>query len=396
MNLKANKPTDYEIELGRIEKDISELEGNELALPLDSEKATRLAYRLYQRASLNGNFAELAVAESALDMALRQVIHTADLYFLKASLDFKLHRLADVRRDLEMGPGLRDSLQGRALQADLDFQEGSYERAREGYEGVIRDNRTWDNLSRLAYLKAKMGDIAGAERLYIEAEDELTAKEMRSFAWVELQRGVLDLAQGRCEEASAHYERANRAYSGYWLVAEHMAEVLGAQEKFPEAITLYRTVVARVPRPELQQALGEVYELMGESEQAALWHEQALAAYLESAERGEVHYYHHLTDFYSDVREDGREAVRWARKDVELRENFSTLAALAWALYRNGDFVEALDMMNHALSSGVRDARLFFQSAMIHQAVSGNGEGERYLEMAAEINPRHQSFHVHR
>jgi tetratricopeptide (TPR) repeat protein len=396
VSLKANKLTDYESELGRIDREISSLEGIALTAPLDNEKATRLAYRLYQRASLTGSFVELGIAEAALDKAIHQSGHAADLYFLKANLDFKFHRLADVRRSLEMGPGLRDSFQGRALQADLDFQEGRYERAREGYEGVIRDDRTWDNLARLAYLQSKMGDVAGAERLYIEAEDELTAKEMRSYAWVELQRGVLDLTHGRYEEALAHYERADRAYSGYWVVTEHIAELLGAQGRFEEAVALYRSVVAHVPRPELQQALGELCELMGESEQAGRWHAQALAAYLESAERGEVHYYHHLADFYSDVREDGREAVKWARKDVELRENFSTQAALAWALYLDGDFVTALDMMNRALSSGVKDARLFFQLAMIHQAVSGNGEGKQYLELAAEINPYHRSFHVHR
>jgi tetratricopeptide (TPR) repeat protein len=331
-----------------------------------------------------------------IEEALGRARHKADLYFLKASLAFKLHRLADVRRALEAEPALRDSPQGRTLRADLDFQEGRYERAREGYEGVVRDCRTWDGLARLAYLKFKMGDADGAERLYAEAADELTAKEMRSYAWVELQRGVLDLAHGRHDQALAHYERAERAYSGYWLVAEHTAELLGAKGQLDRAASLYQWVVGLVPRPELQQALGELYQLMGEDAQAETWYERALAGYLESAGRGEVHYYHHLADFYSDVREDGPEAVKWARKDLELRENFSTQAALAWALYRAGDFGAALDLMGRALSSGARDARLFSQAAMIHQAADGNGAGRHYLQLAAEINPHHQSFHVHR
>jgi tetratricopeptide (TPR) repeat protein len=396
MSLKTNKPTAFDTELERIDKDISELEGSALSAPFDSIKATRFVYRLYQRASLTGNFAELEVAEATLNQAIGQVSNAADLYFLKANLDFKCHRLADVRRDLDIGPGLRDSIPGRALQADLDFQEGRYERAREGYESVIRDNRTWDNLARLAYLKFKMGETACAEQLYVEAEDELTAKEMRSYAWVELQRGVLDLTSGRYADAWTHYRRADRAYSGYWLVAEHMAELLGAEGKFDEAVTLYQRVVARVRRPELQQALGELYSLMGKPDEAEPWYEQALAAYLESAERGEVHFYHHLTDFYAHVREDAQEALKWARKDIELRENFSTQAALAWALYCDGQFVEACDIMNEALASGAKDAHLFAQAAIIHQAAGGNGDGKQYLQIAAEINPHHQNFHVHR
>ena len=90
------------------------------------------------------------------------------------------------------------------------------------------------------------------------------------------------------------------------------------------------------------------------------WKERALSGYLQSAQRGEVHYYHHLADYYSDVAEDGAAAVKWARKDLRLRENFATQAALAWALYRDGQFGEAVCWIDRALASGVVDARLYF------------------------------------
>ena len=135
---------------------------------------------------------------------------------------------------------------------------------------------------------------------------------------------------------------------------------------------------------------------MGKPDQAQPWHEKALAAYLDSVQRGNVHYFHHLADFYAEVREDGAEAVRWARKDLELRQSFSTQAALAWGLYRDGQFAEALDAMHKALSSGVRDAQLFFQAALVHLAAGRTGEDKLFLQQAAEINPHYQDFHVHR
>src|ERR1043165_477443 len=141
-----NKLTDFEIELERIDKELSELEDNALVPPVDSEKATRYVYRLYQRAALTGNLAELEVAASALDSAIEQLGPGPDLYFLKANLDFKLHRLAAVRQDLEMAPALRRSPQGKALQADLAFQEGRYDEARKGYESLIEVDRAWDDL----------------------------------------------------------------------------------------------------------------------------------------------------------------------------------------------------------------------------------------------------------
>lgn len=113
MNAKTDIRTDFEIELERIDKDISELKHS--VLPIDSEEATKFVYRFYQRAALTGNYVELEAAETAVNDAIRHGIGlAADLYLLKANLDFKFHRLADVRQDLEMRPGAADSVQARA------------------------------------------------------------------------------------------------------------------------------------------------------------------------------------------------------------------------------------------------------------------------------------------
>lgn len=388
--------TNFELDLEQMDRGIAELEDNALQLPVDRAKITKLAYLQYQRASLTGNLDELSAAERTLDHAIEHLGQDGDLYFLKANIHFKLHRLSDVERDLEASPDLSQSAPGRALKADLDFQQGHYEAARSEYERLIEEERTWDTLARLAYFNFKMGDFETADRLYDEAVDELTAKEMRHYAWVELQRGVVDLAQGNYEKTREHYQRAERAYSGHWMVEEHLAELLGAEGKNGEAEAMYRRVVARVPRPDFQQALGELYLSMGKTSDANEMLAQAQAAFLESAQRGEVHYYHHLADLYADVFENGPEAVTWAQKDLELRRNFSTLAALAWAYYRAGEFSKAVETMNESLASGVKDARLFYQAGMIHKAFSPNGKADRYLQMAAAINPNYENFHVHR
>src|SRR6185295_5377067 len=377
--------TDFDIELERIEQGIAELEDNALQLPIDRVKITKLAYLQYQHASLTGNLDGLYVAEKTLDHAIQHLGRDGDLYFLKANIHFKVHRLDDVDQDLNASTDLLESPQGRALKADLDFQQGRYEAARNGYQALIDEERTWDTLARLAYINFKMGDFEGADRLYDEAVDELTAKEMRHYGWVELQRGVVDLSQGNYEKAREHYQRAERAYSGHWMVQEHVAELLAAEGKTDEAEALYQRVIERVPRPDFQQALGELYLSVGKTEAANGCLKSAESAFLESAQRGEVHYYHHLADLYADVFENGAEAVKWAQKDLELRRNFATLAAMSWALYRTGEFSKALDLLNESLASGVRDARLFHQAGIIHKAVSPNGKADSYLQMAAAI-----------
>jgi tetratricopeptide (TPR) repeat protein len=387
--------TDYEIELEQIGRVIAELNSGDAAIPREGERARRFVYLLYRHASLTGSSSEFERVESALDSVIGQFGPWPDLYLLKAQIDCRFHRFDAARLDLAAAPSVAGCCDGRALKADLDLQAGRYADAKTGYESVLQEDRSWENLARLAYLQGKLGDAVHAEQLYVEAEDEITAKEMRAYAWVELQRGLLGFTHGCHSAALAHYQRAAEAYSGYWLVEEHIAEVLGAQGRFDRALALYEETIRRVPRPELLHALGDLYRCMGRPKEADQWHDRALAGYLESVHRGQVHYYHHLSDFYADVREDGPEAVKWAHMDIALRQNFMTQGALAWGLYIDGQLAGALEVMQQALSSGVSDAELFYRASTLCHAAGRIEEGNRYLQAAASLNPHYQAFHVH-
>ena len=171
---------------------------------------------------------------------------------------------------------------------------------------------------------------------------------------------------------------------------------MAATGRFDEAVELYLEVIRRTSKPELLQTLGELYVFINQPQNAAPCFERALAAYLASAKRGEVHYYHHLTDFYADVSEDAGAAVAWARKDLDLRENFSTQSALARALYKDGAIEDALIWIDLALSSGAVSAELFRQGAVIYKAAGMTGESARLRGLANAINPHPGNFHVHR
>src|SRR6266446_10313401 len=186
----------YAAEMQRIEEDIAKTDGAVLSSPTDPERVTRHIYRLYQKASLSGDPAGLTSVERAIDAAIALLANPGDLYLLKAHAAFKLHKLAEVDAALLAVPSVYDSDEGRLIRADLDFQHGRYQAAESGYVEVLRHERSWGALARLAYLRGKMGDATGADHLYEEAEDQLTAKEMRAYAWLELQRGFLNFACG--------------------------------------------------------------------------------------------------------------------------------------------------------------------------------------------------------
>ena len=271
----AGAPTDYEVELTRTQGGLAEVDRG--------ATATRLLHRRYRVAILTGSPADLRAVDAAIDRAIQDVGPLADLYLLKASVDLRLHRLDAADRDLAALSRFAGNAQIVAMKASLAFQRGEYAAAQAGYRRAIETNPTWDNLARLAYWEAKFGDPELADRLYEQAQAEVSADDKRSYAWVALERGLLEFNRGRYARATTHYEQAAKAYSGYWLVDEHLAELLGAERKFDQAVALYERVIARAPRPEFQQALGDLLRVMGRDAQAKPWHDRALAGYRESA-----------------------------------------------------------------------------------------------------------------
>src|SRR6266550_4865793 len=182
----------YAAELRHIDEDIAKTDGALCSNPTDPERITRHIYRRYQKASISGDLAGLTAVERSIDRAITLLANPGDLYLLRAHTAFKLHKLADVDAALRFVPSVYDSDEGRLVRADLDFQRGRYQAAENGYVEVLQRERSWGALARLAHLRGKMGNVTEADRLYEEAQDQLTAKEMRSFAWLEVQRGFLD------------------------------------------------------------------------------------------------------------------------------------------------------------------------------------------------------------
>ena len=116
--------TDYQSDLERIEKSIAELRDHALVPPTDTEKVTRYVHSVYQHAVHTGNLAQLEAVEPVIDEGIRQIRFPGDLYFLKANLAFKLHRLDDVRRNLGADPSLLSGAASQSLAGRPRFSGG--------------------------------------------------------------------------------------------------------------------------------------------------------------------------------------------------------------------------------------------------------------------------------
>jgi len=386
--------SDFDIELAALDAEIASMRAT--ANATDSEASIRLAYRMYSHAALTGHAEDFARLEPFVDALQQQIGPQRDLVLLRSTLDVRAHRLQHARALLDAFPALADDPDAQLLAADIDLQQGGYDRARRAYQRVVDRTPTWPALARLASATALTGNATLADDLYARAGDELTAKEMRNYAWLAVQRGQLAFARGRFGQADAQYRLAERAYSGYWLVDEYLGELRAAERRFDESIAHYSGAIARAPRPDLLQQLGDVYAVMGRTDQARRWHQQALEGYLASVARGEVQFFHHLAGYYADVARNGEEAVKWARRDAELRPGAIADDALAWALYVDGKLEEAQRTADRALATGIVNSHLYFHAMTIKAAAGDAAAAASLTERLHDLNPRYREFHAHR
>ena len=334
--------TAYGTELGKISQEIADLEGREQGLQL-----VRLRYL---KASLTTDFSDLAAAEGEVQHAIAEMGPLPDLLLAKANLEMKLHRLDVAQETLASAPGLGETPGGKSLQADITLQQGRYDEALAGFTTDVAQKPTWENLARLAYYRSMTGEPDLADRLYAQAQDLLTAKEMRHYAWLELQRGIIDLNAGRYEDALAHYRYADRAYSGYWLIEEHMAEVLALQGRAKESAEIYERVVRSTGKPDLMAAYARVISghdprRSAELAQAAReGFERQMALYPEAAVG-------HYLSFLIDAEPDGNRLIDLARMNLAARPNVDAKLLLARAYAKAGRFSEARSLVAEAAAS---------------------------------------------
>ena len=360
--------------------------------PLDSVAHNRLASACVIQMRETGDLTWLDRAAQSARASLAAVPARQNPSGLAALalVEFEFHHfreaLALAQQSYAIDPHNHGAL---ATAGDAQLELGEYGEAEVIYEKLRADDPTPALRARLARLAELKGDNQKAIELL-----QQTVGVPGETTWQRVRLGEIYFRTGNLEKAGEQYEAAPAPEN--YLVLEHLAELRAAQGKFDDAIALYRKVIASVPRADFLQALGEVYAFMNKPGEAKPWFDRGRDAYLKSVEQGNAHYYHHLAGFYSDMQENPGEALRWARKDMEVRHSIYAHDSLAWALYRNNEFARAAEEMNLALALGTQDAHLLFHAGMIFSRAGELDRGREFLKQALSVNPLYNTFHVHR
>ena len=370
--------------------------------PGDNAAWNRIADAHLRLLASTGQLSHLTIASEAVEKSLKianPAFNKAALA-LRARVELSSHRFVEAKRSAEqLRELMQDGTYALQLLGDAHFNLGDYPEAEAAWNKVPLAGNELAMEPRLSQLDWIRGNPTLArQRLEnaLQQAEKVAARFPEAAAWCHIQIGELAFKSGDWETAESHYQAALSQQPDSYSGLDHLAELRGAQGKLEEANALYLRLIERVDRPELLQALGDLYLFAGKNEEANVWHQRALAGYVESVKRGELLYDHHLAGLYSDSLNQPEAAVQSARRDFALRHSIQAYDALAWALFKAGKNEEALEFAKKALATGVLDAHILYHAGMVRMACGDIPAGTAALQKATKANPRYTTFHVHR
>ncbi|MCK5191646.1 MAG: tetratricopeptide repeat protein, partial [Methylococcales bacterium] len=346
--------TDYKLELETINTEIDSL-NRKLSIQANKKDALRLIYHLYRYAGLSGDFDDYKKTEVTLQNTLNQYGSSQQLLLFRANLNFKLHRLSKAKADLIRIARNNNDIQVEVLKADIALQQGQYELAGQAYVALSAESPSLDNLARLAYFKMHTGEAEKADQLYEQAQNTLSVKQMRHYAWLELQRGIIDLEHNRYQQALDHYQRAEQAYSGYWLIREHIAEVYALLDRQDEAVALYKKIIEQTRNPEFISALAELYQAENNPEADKLY-AQADTLFDKQYQLFPEAAVGHFVESLLKRKQINPKTLLYAIRNYEWRANAQSRYLLAKAYQKEGNKTKAIELIQGVLRTPWRSS----------------------------------------
>ena len=311
----------------------------------------------HKKAVLTGKYQDYQQLEHFLDKMSGQLNHPPELRYAKAKFYAGMHKFGEATRLLDsLPPELSESTPVRALRLDIALQQGKYQQAQTQLQTLIADAPDWENKIRLAHYTLNTGKVSRARALYQEAAEMLSAKQMYQYAWVNLQQGLLELDLANYDQALKFYQIADRAYSGYWLIEEHIAEVLALTGKTNQAKEMYRVLVRKNPNPELKLALADLLaEQKNSSEEAEQLRNEAMAEFNLRQQLYPEAAVGHFVERLLSLEQTHPELLSSARLNFNARPNADSKALLAKSYLKLGQTEQAEQLYRQILTTPWRN-----------------------------------------
>lgn len=163
------------------------------------------------------------------------------------------------------------------------------------------------------------------------------------------------------------------------------ARIAASDGDMDRAISLLEDAVAKVPDPELNGELGDLYRAIGD--EAAAEEQFGLVGVIGTLAESQGVFNRQVARFYADHDLEHERALRLATDELEVRRDPLGYDTHAWALYRTGRFEEALAAIDQAQAGGFQDAEMSYHEGLIAVALGDGDRARQSLDQALELNP---------
>ena len=354
--------------------------------PEDIEAHVNLANAYLQMVRETGDPSLYTKADDLLDRAGKIEAQNSELLATRATLDLARHDFAAAlergRQALALDP---QNARYYGVVGDAQIELGMYDDAVDSYQEMVNHRPDFASFSRVSHARELYGDPEGA----IEAMEfalHAGSGAAENTAWAQAQLGNLWFNSGNFEEAARNYDLSAETLDGYAPALAGQAKVAAANGELDQAARLYEQAFNRMPLPEYAIALGDVYAEMGNSRRAE--EQYRLIQGIDKLYRANgVNTDLEIALFYADHDLDLQTSLEKARSSYDARPSIHAADAMAWTLYKTGDYQEAQRYTSEALELGTRDPLKLFHAGMIAQALGQDERAKEYLQQATDLNP---------
>ncbi len=227
--------------------------------------------------------------------------------------------------------------------------------------------------------------LAAFSRLLERAPEDYQAR---------FQRGLVALALSKPDLAEDDFRRVLAVEPDRDRASYRLAQALIGLGRPREALADLDTLISRDPNNDaLYDLRGRVYEALGDHEQSRADREKARSLLPENPESLNVRAWIDVTAPFK--RRDPERAVAWARRAVALApgvHNF--LNTLGVALYRTGQYAEAITVLDQGLAEGPGELATVdrFFLAMAHHQLGHPREARGYHDQAVRWVEAHKDL----
>jgi tetratricopeptide (TPR) repeat protein len=350
--------------------------------PGSAEGYNQLAAAYMQKARETADTAFNASADDAITRALAVEPDNYDALKLRAKLQLTYHRFVEALETARHAQTIRNDdhdVWGQITDALVEL--GDYPAAVKAAQRMVDLRPDSSSYARVSYLRSLHGDTEGAIQAMVAAVKAANPNDPENVAWCRVQVGNELMNAGKLDAAEQEFDAALLTFANHPLALEGKARARIAAGDLQAAVAIYQRETASA---DAAQALGDLYTLLGKKDAAEAEYKRFETLERENAalERS----WRHMINFWLDQDRNLAEALTLATREYETRKDIFTCDSLAWALFKNGRLGEAKKLMNEALRTGTKDARINYHAGIIHKSLNERDRAVRHLRLGAALN----------